>query len=115
MKYHGSCHCGNVAIDVETEITGAVSCNCSICSKSAALLAFAPRDAMTVIAAPDAMTTYTFNKHVIQHKFCKTCGIKVFGEGVDPKGNKMAAVNVRCLEGFELGNVERTLVDGKSF
>lgn len=114
MKYHGSCHCGNVTLDVETEITGAVACNCSICSKSAALLAFAPRDAMTVTAAPDAMTTYTFNKHVIQHKFCKTCGIKVFGEGVDPKGNKMAALNLRCLDGLDFDKLPVHHYDGRA-
>ena len=46
MKYRGSCHCGKVAIEVEGEITGAVSCNCSICSKRGSLLWFVPREQM---------------------------------------------------------------------
>jgi hypothetical protein len=114
MKYRGSCHCGNVAIEVETEIKGALSCNCSICHRSGALLTFVPRDALKVEAAPDAMTTYTFNKHVIQHRFCKKCGIKVFGEGLDPKGGKMAAINIRVLDGVELDKLPLQHYDGRA-
>ncbi len=32
MQYRGSCHCGNVAFEVEGELSGAMACNCSICS-----------------------------------------------------------------------------------
>jgi hypothetical protein len=113
-RYRASCHCGNVAIEFEADIQGALSCNCSICSKGGALLTFVPRDAVKLEAGPDAMTTYTFNKHVIQHKFCKTCGIKVFGEGADPKGNKIAAINVRCVDGLEFDQLPVQHYDGRS-
>jgi hypothetical protein len=59
------------------------------------------------IASADAgegCSTYLFNKHVIKHCFCADCGIHPFGEGADPKGNQMAAVNARCLEGIELSS-----------
>ena len=36
--YTGSCHCGKVAFDVEGTIDGALSCNCSMCSRKGALL-----------------------------------------------------------------------------
>ena len=32
-------------------------------------------------AARSDLTTYTFNKHVIQHRFCKHCGMLSFGAG----------------------------------
>lgn len=114
MQYRATCHCGNVAIEFESQIDGAISCNCSICQRSGALLTFMPRDAVKVIAAPDAMATYTFNKHVIQHKFCKQCGIKVIGEGTDPKGNKMTAINIRCIEGLDLEKVPLQHYDGRA-
>jgi hypothetical protein len=114
MKHRGTCHCGDVAIEFDTEIKGALSCNCSICQRSGALLVFLPRDAVKVEAAPDAMSTYTFNKHVIQHKFCKKCGIKVIGEGVDPKGNKMTAVNIRCVDGLELDKIPLQHFNGRA-
>jgi len=33
MNYHGSCHCGRIAFDVEGELTQAMECNCSHCSR----------------------------------------------------------------------------------
>jgi hypothetical protein len=59
-------------------------------------------------------STYTFNKHVIKHRFCPTCGIHPFGEGVDPKGNAMAAINIRCLEDIDLEKIPVTQFDGRS-
>ena len=112
--YHGSCHCGRIRFEIEAKIDHVTVCNCSICSKGGALLTFVPRDGVKLDAAPDAMTTYTFNKHVIQHKFCKTCGIKVFGEGVDPKGNKVAAINLRCVEGLEFDKLPVQHFDGRA-
>ena len=115
MTHHrATCHCGKVAIEFDSDIQGALSCNCSICSRSGALLTFLPRDAVKVTAAPDAMTTYTFNKHNIQHKFCKHCGIQSFAFGKDPKGNEMAAINVRCLENFEFENLPVKHFNGKA-
>ena len=42
MKYRGSCHCGNVAYEVEGEIDKAIACNCSMCQRKGSLLWFAP-------------------------------------------------------------------------
>lgn len=102
MKYQGSCHCGQVAFEAEGEIAGVLSCNCSMCQRKGSLLWFIPRDALSLRAAPEAMGTYTFNKHKIQHHFCRACGIHPFGEAVGPDGRQMAAVNVRCIEGIDL-------------
>jgi hypothetical protein len=38
----------------------------------------------------------------------------VYGEGVDPKGNPMAAINIRCLDGVDLEQVAITKFDGRS-
>ena len=84
-EIQGSCHCGKVAIEVEGEITGAVSCNCSICSKRGSLLWFVPREQIKALRGETELTTYTFNKHVIKHRFCKHCGVLPFGEGTDPR------------------------------
>ena len=58
--------------------------------------------------------TYTFHKHVIRHRFCPMCGIHPYGEGTDPKGAAMAAVNIRCLEDIDLESVPVTNFDGRS-
>mgnify|MGYP001010759764 FL=1 len=105
MQYQGSCHCGAVAFEVEGEIDGALACNCSMCRRKGSLLWFVARDQLRLRTPDEAAATYTFNKHVIAHRFCPTCGIHPYGEGVDPKGNAMAAINLRCVDGIDLDQV----------
>ena len=114
MKYQGSCHCGRMKFEAEGEITSVMSCNCSMCQRKGSLLWFVPRDAMHLLTPEENASTYLFNKHLIKHRFCPTCGIHPYGEGTDPQGNRMAAINVRCLEGIELESVAVTHYDGRS-
>ena len=114
MKYKGSCHCGNVSFEVEGEIGQALSCNCSMCRRRGSLLWFVPRQEFYLLSAEAAANTYMFNKHVIKHRFCATCGIHTYGEGVDPKGNAMAAVNIRCIENIDLESIPVKHYDGRS-
>ncbi len=101
MKHHGGCHCGQVAFEVEGDPREVMSCNCSMCQRKGALMWFVPRQALKLLTPESNMSTYTFNKHVIKHRFCPKCGIHAFGEGVGPDGQAMAAINVRCLDGIE--------------
>ena len=114
MNYRGSCHCGKVAFEVEGTVDKALSCNCSICRRKGSLLWFTARDKLRLTTPESNAETYVFNKHVIRHRFCKTCGIHPYAFGVDPKGNEMAAVNLRCLEDFDFEQVPVTKWDGAS-
>ena len=114
MKYKGSCHCGKVAFDVEGELNGAMACNCSMCSRKGSLLWFVPREQFHLLTSEGNIGTYTFNKHVIKHRFCRTCGIHPYGEGTDSKGNSIAAINIRCLEGIDLESVPVQRFNGRS-
>ena len=114
MKYTGSCHCGNVAFEVEGTIESVLSCNCSICQRKGSLLWFVPRAALHLTTPEDHAGTYTFNKHVIKHRFCAKCGIHPYAEATDPKGNPTAAINVRCLEGVDLAAIPVKHFDGRS-
>jgi len=114
MLHKGSCHCGKVAIEVETDLAQAIQCNCSICSRKGYLLTFVPRAAMTVTSGEGDLSTYTFNRHAIRHRFCATCGCAPFGEGTPPNGAEMAAINVRCLEDVDLSGLTVVPFDGRS-
>lgn len=114
MKYQGGCHCGKVTFEVEGELKGAMACNCSICSRKGSLLWFVPRAQLHVLTAEQDIAAYTFNKHVIKHRFCRTCGIHPYGEGTDPQGHRMAAINIRCLEGVDPESVPIQRFDGRS-
>jgi hypothetical protein len=114
MKHRGSCHCGKVAFEVEGMIDKGLACNCSICQRKGSLLWFTSRDKFTLLTPEADAATYLFNKHVIRHRFCATCGIHPFGEGKDPRGQDMVAVNIRCIEGIELDQVPVIHFDGRS-
>jgi len=69
MKYDGRCHCGNIRFEVEGEITAAMACNCCICSRQGSLLWFVPRARFKLLTPEDDIGAYTFNKHVVKHRF----------------------------------------------
>jgi hypothetical protein len=110
----GSCHCGRITFDVEGDIDSALACNCSICSRKGSLLWFVPRDRLKLKTPEDAASTYLFNKHVIKHRFCPSCGIHPYGEGKDPQGHAMAAINLRCIENLDLASIPVHHFDGRS-
>lgn len=113
--YQGSCHCGNVRFEVETDLASVISCNCSICSRTGALLSFASESQFRLLSGHDAQRDYQFRSKNIHHLFCETCGVRSFGHGTGPDGAKMFAVNVRTLEGVDLDALNVQKVNGKDF
>ena len=115
MTIHiGSCHCGGVAFEVDGEIDSALACNCSICSRKGSLLWFVPREQLRLKTHESAAITYTFHPHEIRHRFCPVCGIHPYGEGSDPQGQPMAAINLRCIDGIDLDAIPVTHFDGRA-
>ena len=74
---------------------------------------FVPRSHLQLLTPEENLSTYTFGEHTIKHQFCPTCGIHPFGEGVDPSGNRMAAINVRCLEDVDFSTLPVEHFDGR--
>ena len=91
MIHKGSCHCGRISFEVEGDLAQAMECNCSHCSRKGYLLWFVPREKLRLDTPEAGMGTYTFNKHVIQHHFCPSCGCAPFGFGKGPTGAATAA------------------------
>jgi len=116
MEYHASCHCGDVAIRIESDapFAEALECNCSFCSRRGHLLAFVPEAKVTMTTPESALSTYTFNTHSIRHHFCARCGIGVFSRGDDPRSGPVFALNLRCVEGLDLSSLAIRHVDGRS-
>jgi hypothetical protein len=115
MAIHkGSCHCGNVAFEVESDLENVYDCNCSHCSRKGFLLNFVPKIKFNLLKGKESLAEYKFNKKHISHQFCTTCGVQPFGEGSDSEGNEMVAVNTRCLEDVDASSLPVQKVDGKS-
>jgi len=109
----GSCHCGKVAFTVDTEMpTSAISCNCSHCKRKGFLLSFFSPDQFTLKKGKDALKSYFFNTHKIEHQFCTECGCEAFASGTGPDGKAMQAVNLRCVENIDLDALDIQHYDG---
>ena len=116
QTYSGGCQCGKVRYEVQMDIGEVISCNCSRCGRLGSLLAFAPAAQFKLLSGGPDLTKFVFNKNMIQHQFCSTCGIQSFALGTQPKtGAKMAAINVRCLDGVDVDAFKVKRVDGRSF
>jgi hypothetical protein len=112
--YEGGCHCGKVRYKATTDLARVVSCNCSRCGKLGALLTFVSPTQFELLSGEDALTDYQFNKKVIHHLFCCACGVESFARGTAPNGEELVAINVRCLDGLDIGAISPTHFDGKS-
>ena len=113
--HSGSCHCGKVRYQVTIDLAKPViSCNCSMCGRSGTLLAFVPAAQFQLLSGEDALTEYKFNRNVIAHMFCSTCGIKPFARGKMADGTPTAAINVRCLDDVDLETLNVQKFNGKA-
>jgi hypothetical protein len=114
MIYQGSCHCGNIAFEVEGDLHSVMECNCSICGRLGALRWFVNRDQLKFSTPESNLSTYLFGKKHIRHHFCSVCGCAPMGSALH-NGVEMASINVRCLEGVDLSVLKIKQVDGRSF
>ena len=113
--HKGSCQCGQTTFLIAASEFGDVrECNCSHCLRKGYLLWFIPRHLLDVTSGESELSSYTFNKHVLQHKFCPKCGCAPFAVGKAPSGDEMAAINIRCLDGIDLASIKIAQVNGRA-
>ncbi len=112
QMYSGSCQCGAVGYQVIADLSNTITCNCSRCRRLGSILAFTPASAFKLQKGEDNLTEYKFNKHVISHLFCKTCGVQSFSRGTGPDGTETIALNVRCLDGVNVDALQLQKFNG---
>lgn len=104
-EYEGGCHCGAVRFKATTDLAQVIECNCSHCRMKGFVLTFTPVEQFELTAGADGLTEYRFNKKVLAHQFCKVCGVQPHAFGSGPDGKKMAAINLRCVDGLDLATL----------
>jgi hypothetical protein len=110
--YKGSCHCGAIAFEVQTTLSPAVRCNCSLCRRKGAVMALVAPEHFSLLRGEDQLSLYQFNTRTAKHYFCKVCGIYTFHR---PRTNPhVYRVNVGCLEGVDPLSLNVTVNDGAS-
>jgi hypothetical protein len=121
--YRGSCHCGAVRFEAEIDLdAGLAKCNCSFCTKARAWFAFVKPERFRLLAGAEAQADYQWvppgRPHAfLRYHFCKTCGIRTFGEGGDASpGGGFRFINVAALDDVdpdELVAAPTRFVDGR--
>ncbi|KAJ2786522.1 hypothetical protein GGI15_001454 [Coemansia interrupta] len=109
--HKGKCHCGAVSWEIQAPRTMRLDeCNCSICNLHGFQHLIVPKSRFTLLSGKDNITTYTFNSHIAQHYFCKTCGIESF---YIPRSNPDGySINFRCLDRTNVDEFEIVPFDG---
>lgn len=111
--YTGGCHCGAVKFRVTSVLAGILDCNCSICTKEGFLHLIVEPDRFELLTDRAALSTYTFGTGTAKHHFCATCGMHPF---YIPRSHPdKIDVNVRCIDGLDLGTLEITPYDGQNW
>ena len=114
--YRGGCHCGKYRFEVDTNLEKVIECNCSHCRMKGLVLTFVPTEQFRLTAGDeDEAIVYQFNKKTIHHQSCPVCAVQSFSWGTNSKGEKMRAINVRCLDGVDLKDLTITPVNGKEY
>jgi hypothetical protein len=110
--YRGSCHCGGVQFEIDTEITDLYVCDCSLCSKKNALMTSVHEDRFNLVSGREQLTLYQWNTRVALHYFCSVCGIYPFHKKRSMPDHY--GVNVRCLDNFDAEGRPVRRADGKT-
>ena len=98
-KYLGSCHCGAIKFEIETDFPELTTCDCSICRRKNALMVKVHESRFRLLAGEDSLTEYRFHTMTARHFFCKRCGIYPFHrKRVTPD---YFGINVFCLDDFD--------------
>lgn len=110
--YGGGCHCGAVRFEIDSELTKASQCNCSICTKKGILHHRVPPEHFRLLAGEEALTLYQFGTKTAKHWFCRHCGIHPFS---NPRlAPDEYSINIHCLDDFGvlLPNIDIVHFDG---
>ncbi|MBC3918777.1 GFA family protein [Undibacterium sp. CY18W] len=99
QSYQGSCHCGAVRFEIETDFPELTMCDCSICRRKNALMVKVHESRFKLLAGAESLSDYQFHSHTAHHYFCKTCGIYPFHRKRVTPDN--FGINVYCLENFD--------------
>ena len=120
MLIQGSCHCGNIAFELdwtpEPASIPARACTCGFCTKHGGVWTACPDGALRVrIADPALVSTYAFETRTADFHVCARCGaVPVVTSAIE--GRLHAVVNVNTFDNVPAEMLVRVPVsfDGES-
>lgn len=101
MILRGGCHCGALAVELETALTVETlplrDCQCTFCRRHAARNATDPAGHLRIVADADALGRYQFGLRTADFLVCRRCGVYVACVLDDTFGS----LNTRVLDDFD--------------
>jgi hypothetical protein len=101
MPVTGSCHCGKVRIEVPAAPEWLASCNCSVCTKLAWLVAYYPDDGG--VRVEGETERYIWGDRMIALHHCPVCGAGTHWDSTGESYGRVG-VNARLLDGFSVAD-----------
>ena len=95
----GSCHCGAVRFEIDTDFPELTTCDCSICRRKNALMVKVHESNFRLLQGAESLRLYRFHTMTAKHYFCGVCGIYPFHRKRSAPDHY--GVNVFCLEDFD--------------
>lgn len=131
MPLIASCHCGQTKIELPHLPTAAKTCNCSFCGRTGAVWGYFGEGELKLLST-EGEKIYSASGGMNQHHFCGNCGMQTWGDSPDwasmynsdgtPKNGdpnsfpttRTYAVNLRLVDGLDLGSIEIEHMDGRN-
>ena len=114
-SHTGSCHCGAVEFQIESDLESPIRCNCSLCIRRGAVMHYVESDKFRLVRGEEALVAYEFGaRSGGKHYFCRTCGVFPFFHS-RWQGESSYGVNTGCLEGVNPYELSPELIDGASY
>src|SRR5579859_6078065 len=113
-KHVGGCHCGAVRYEVHVDAAAGSRCNCSICTKTAAVGGIMKPEAFALVSGAESLSEYVWGHKVSRRFFCKHCGIHCFARGhLKELGGDYVSVNFNTLDDFDPAAAKVVYWDGR--
>ena len=102
MLLRGSCHCGNLSVELETQKTPEElpvrACQCSFCRRHNQRSTSDPAGhARLTIREPDETSRYQFGMRAAEFMLCRRCGVFV-GAFMREGDQAWAVLNIQALD-----------------
>ena len=110
-----TCHCGSVALSVETPPKDLASCNCSLCRRIGGLWGYYMSDEVNWKSERGLTTSYIQGDRLLETHSCKTCGCTTHWESTDKSEPYRMAINCRMMEPQVIADIPIRKIDGASW
>jgi hypothetical protein len=98
--YHGSCLCGSIQYEVDSDLKAVVNCHCRFCRKAHGApfttVLFMPLSSLRVTAGAELIVRYPIARLNSERCFCAKCGSRLFNQAL---AVGMMSLVVASLEG----------------